>query len=126
MSHPSDVMRPAAANPTIEQPNRKSQMRSTTCYCNPLMSIVPLSMGHIFDHDLERFCLGMMTDESELTGLEKHLLCCPTCVERAEETQDYVDAMRVAGIVLRESESASDQIVSGIEVCRQISEMRDP
>jgi len=32
----------------------------------------------------------------KLAHLEEHLLWCASCVERAEETQDYVDAMRVA------------------------------
>jgi len=38
----------------------------------------------------------MVTDESELAPLEEHLLACPSCVQRAEETQDYVDEMRRA------------------------------
>ena len=50
---------------------------------------------HISDHDLERYYLGMVTDEAELAPLEEHLLWCTWCVERAEQTQDYVDAMRV-------------------------------
>ena len=28
--------------------------------------------------------------------MEEHLLCCPHCVGRTEETQDYVDLMRAA------------------------------
>ncbi len=55
-----------------------------------------MNAEHISDHDLERYYLGMVPDEDELEHLEEHLLCCPPCVERAEETQDYVDAMRVA------------------------------
>jgi hypothetical protein len=55
-----------------------------------------LESKHISDHDLERYYLGMVTDETELGPLEEHLLCCPKCVERAEEAQDYVDAMRIA------------------------------
>ncbi len=50
---------------------------------------------HISDHDLERYYLGMVTDEEKLAPLEEHLLCCAWCIERAEQTQDYVDAMRV-------------------------------
>ena len=52
--------------------------------------------GHISDHDLERYYLGMVTREEELAALEEHLLWCHPCIERAEETQNYVDAMRVA------------------------------
>ena len=55
-----------------------------------------MNAQHISDHDLERYYLGMVTEEQELAHLEEHLLCCPPCVERAEETQDYMDAMRVA------------------------------
>jgi len=62
------------------------------------MHTIQLSTEHTSDHDLERYCLGMVTDESELTELQEHLLWCPHCVERAEETRDYVDAMRVACI----------------------------
>jgi hypothetical protein len=41
----------------------------------------------------------MVTDEREQVELEAHLLCCPPCVEQTEETKNYVDAMRVAGIL---------------------------
>jgi anti-sigma factor RsiW len=57
-----------------------------------------MTAEHISDHDLERYYLGMVTDEEELALLEEHLLWCSWCVERAEETQEYVDAMRVASI----------------------------
>lgn len=55
-----------------------------------------MSADHISDDDLERYYLGMVTQGEELAQLEEHLLRCPLCVERAEETQDYVDALRVA------------------------------
>lgn len=51
---------------------------------------------HISDHDLERYYLGMVTDEAELAPLEQHFLACAFCAERAEQAQNYVDAMRVA------------------------------
>lgn len=53
---------------------------------------------HIPDHDLERYHLGMVTDEAELAQIEEHLLACPQCVDRAKETDAYVDAVR-AGII---------------------------
>jgi hypothetical protein len=43
--------------------------------------------GHISDRDLERFILGMVTDESELAPLEQHLLVCAECIDRAGETR---------------------------------------
>jgi hypothetical protein len=48
---------------------------------------------HISDHHLERYYLGLVTEEEELAPLEEHLLWCPWCLERAEQTQDYVDAV---------------------------------
>jgi hypothetical protein len=43
-----------------------------------------MAWQHIFTEDLERYYLGMVTDESELALLEQHLLACPSCVDRAE------------------------------------------
>ena len=59
-------------------------------------------VNHIYDHDLERYYLGMVKDEAELASLEEHLLACPACVERAESTQDYVDALRATLATIRE------------------------
>jgi len=59
-----------------------------------------MTVEHISDHDLERYYLGMVTDEGELASLEEHLLWCAWCVERAEQTQDYVDVMRVASMTM--------------------------
>jgi anti-sigma factor RsiW len=59
-------------------------------------------VNHVSDHDLERYYLGMVKDEAELASLEEHLLACPACVERAESTQDYVDAVRAALVTIRE------------------------
>ena len=53
-------------------------------------------MEHISDDDLERYYLGMIQAEPELASVEEHLLICPECVDRAAETQAYVDAMRAA------------------------------
>lgn len=55
--------------------------------------------GHLDDHDLERFHLGMIQDEAELAPFEEHLLSCAECAERAEATAEYVDAMRSAMIL---------------------------
>ena len=51
---------------------------------------------HISDFDLERYYLGMVTEEAELAPLGEHHLACPPCVERAMETQVRVDAFRAA------------------------------
>ena len=41
----------------------------------------------------------MVVDEAQLAPIEEHLLACPNCVERAEDSADYVDAVRAAIIV---------------------------
>ena len=51
---------------------------------------------HVTDHDLERYHLGMIVEETELAALEEHLLACSACAERAQATADYIDAMRRA------------------------------
>jgi hypothetical protein len=58
-----------------------------------------MTAEHISDHDLERYYLGMLTEEEELAPLEEHLLWCSSCLDRAEEAQDYVDAMRATLLV---------------------------
>ena len=59
-------------------------------------------VNHISDHDLERYYLGRVKDEVELASLEEHLLACPACAERAESTQDYVDALRAGLTMIQE------------------------
>ena len=53
---------------------------------------------HITDTDLERYYLGMIPEGPELDALEEHLLICGECVDRAEESEAYVDSIR-AGII---------------------------
>jgi anti-sigma factor RsiW len=53
---------------------------------------------HITDTNLERYYLGMIPEGPELDKLEEHLLACPECVDRTEETEAYVDEMRAAAI----------------------------
>lgn len=55
-----------------------------------------IGTDHISDHNLERYYLGMVKDDEELAIIEDHLLACPKWVERAEESEEYVDTMRVA------------------------------
>ena len=52
----------------------------------------------ISEQDLERYHLGMIPEGPELGALEEHLLWCHDCIDRAEEVQIYVDAIR-AGLV---------------------------
>ncbi|MGD0776680.1 MAG: hypothetical protein ABSC05_28015 [Candidatus Solibacter sp.] len=57
---------------------------------------------HIDDHDLERYHLGMVKGEAELAALEEHLLWCGVCVDRAEESAQYIDTVRAAACDLAE------------------------
>ena len=59
--------------------------------------------GHVLWDRLERYHLGIITDEPELARIEEHILSCPQCAERAEEAADYVDAMRAAACELAET-----------------------
>jgi hypothetical protein len=59
-----------------------------------------MEWNHITDHDLEQYYLDMVKDESELAALEEHILACGSCAERADEAQDFVDAMRIAALDL--------------------------
>ena len=52
--------------------------------------------SHISDDDLERYAMGAVKDEWELAALEEHLLLCGWCIDRAESTDLYVEAMRAA------------------------------
>jgi hypothetical protein len=63
---------------------------------------IGMKWEHITDHDLERYYLGMVTDETELAALESHILACGSCAERANEAQEYVDAMRAASLDFEE------------------------
>jgi hypothetical protein len=51
-------------------------------------------MNHIEDADLERYSLGLVTNEVELAAIEQHLLWCPSCIDRAEASDRLVDAIR--------------------------------
>ena len=39
-----------------------------------------------------------VVSETELAALEEHILACGSCAERADAAQDYVDAIRAAGL----------------------------
>jgi anti-sigma factor RsiW len=58
-----------------------------------------MNWQHITDHDLERYYLGMASDDIELARIEEHLLACPECVARAEESNRRVDLIRQAVIL---------------------------
>lgn len=53
---------------------------------------------YITDRDLERYYLGMVKDDPELAALESRSSLADHAPGGAEEAQDYVDAMRVAGL----------------------------
>lgn len=45
---------------------------------------------------MERYYLGMVTDEAELAPLEEHLLWCHRCLDRVELIEAGVDMIRIA------------------------------
>ena len=58
--------------------------------------IMPWMATHPSDADLERYCLGMIQEGSELGALEGHLLICGECVDRAQASDTYIDSIRAA------------------------------
>ena len=40
--------------------------------------------------------MGAVKDEEELAALEVHLLTCGWCIDRAENTERYIETMRAA------------------------------
>ena len=56
---------------------------------------------HISDHDLERYYLGLIPQGPELDAFEEHLLACPKCVDQAEASDAYVDAIRAGTVTGR-------------------------
>lgn len=51
---------------------------------------------HLSDTDLERYCLGMIQEGPELDAMEEHLLICGECVDRAQDSDAYTEAIRDA------------------------------
>ena len=78
-------------------------------------------MDHISDTDLERFYLGMISEGPELATLEVHLLVCAECVERAETSDAYVDAIRAALVQYHEKKHYMP--LSDLNGCSQARKM---
>ena len=53
--------------------------------------------AHISEEVLENYAFHRLP-EIDVEAIEEHLLACPKCVDRAEASDAYVDAIR-AGIV---------------------------
>lgn len=51
---------------------------------------------HISDDDLERYYLGLITEEEELAPIEEHLLWCEFCLDRMEVKEAFIDRLRIA------------------------------
>jgi anti-sigma factor RsiW len=45
------------------------------------------------DKDLERYLLGRIADQAELTRVESHLTGCPACTERVEAMTGSIAAL---------------------------------
>ena len=62
-------------------------------------SVAAFARVHPSDTELERHYLGLIPEGSELVVVEEHLLVCGECIQRAEGTASYVDAIRAAAIL---------------------------
>ena len=55
------------------------------------------SSSHLTDDELERYLLGQILNEAELTRVEEHLIgCTAACIERAEEMTGCISVMKDA------------------------------
>jgi hypothetical protein len=62
---------------------------------------MPTGYGlHASDDALEQYVLGGL-EEPEVAATEEHLLVCPTCQARLEETESFITAVRAAAGKLR-------------------------
>jgi len=55
--------------------------------------------GHISASQMERYALGSVKDEWELASLEKHLLACGWCKDRAQRTEGVLEP--VGAVLIR-------------------------
>jgi len=51
---------------------------------------------HISDDDLESYYLGFLREEVRVMPIERHLEICSECACRAQETREYIAAMKTA------------------------------
>jgi anti-sigma factor RsiW len=63
---------------------------------------------HPSEESLERYLLRQ-SNASELESVETHILACPNCVARLEQTETFIATMRVAYAELREHETARER-----------------
>ena len=57
--------------------------------------------SHAPEEVLESYVMGKLSEE-ETAPLEEHLLICPACQNRLEETEQFVHAVRAAAVELRQ------------------------
>jgi anti-sigma factor RsiW len=78
---------------------------------------------HASDETLEQYSVGSL-EESAAENLEEHLLVCPECQRRLEETDAFVAAMRGAARSLEGQEESRRRFwsrVSGVFTFRRLS-----
>ena len=83
------------SDPTLRE-NLLRALRAQLSRVNGQIAAIERLEDHISDHDLERYHLGMVTDEAELALLEEHILACNFCAEQAEAAAEFVDTIRAA------------------------------
>jgi len=50
---------------------------------------------HVPEDALEQYAMGKLGSD-EAAPLEEHLLICPRCLQRLDETEDYIRVIRAA------------------------------
>jgi hypothetical protein len=60
---------------------------------------------HVADDEIEMYCLGRTTSQ-ELAPIERHLLSCSYCLNRAQAELEYIDSLRAALRKLEETSAA--------------------
>jgi hypothetical protein len=51
---------------------------------------------HLDAHTRDRYTLGFITDEQELTRIQAHVNSCTDCLQALEKESDFARAVRVA------------------------------
>jgi anti-sigma factor RsiW len=61
--------------------------------------------AHVDADSLERYALNQLSEEASAT-IEEHLLLCPLCQRRLQETDEFVNALRAESCATRRLEPA--------------------
>ena len=77
---------------------------------------------HLTEDVLESYALGQLSPQ-DCAPAEEHLLICPTCQDRLDQTDAYIQAMKVATSILSDRSLRRPQHTPAPEV-RPIATIR--